>query len=467
MKKVLIIGTGFLLPLISHASVLISEIAWMGDDKSANHEWMELKNDGSTSLAINGWTLEAEDGQPKIILAGTVSAGSFFLLERTNDESAPGVTADQIYTGALGNTGETLVLKDAGGVEIDKIVGGENWQTIGGDNATKQTAQRTSSGGWITATGTPKAPNVSFGSAPNRNSDSSLSSLDKTSGQANSSVSSADNSPKPELPEPKIIAKAGEDKTLIGGADAIFSGLGYGYKKEPLENAVYVWNFGDGGIAKGQKVAHAYIYPGFYIASLNLSAGKDSASDYINITVLPNELKISAVNSDFVKIKNGLGSRLDISNWILEHAGERFYFPEGTMIKEKTEVIIPNSISGLLTESDAKVSLLYPNGKAADSFSPQILSDNFIVAGKPVRPITIMRKKENVGIEIKPVLPDKTIDKGSDSLLSQTESLPVPKENLTAQTISGSGSGSKFWIILALISGTIAGAGAIISRKLL
>ncbi|MCG2698987.1 PKD domain-containing protein, partial [Candidatus Parcubacteria bacterium] len=78
--------------------------------------------------------------------------------------------------------------------------------------------------------------------------------------------------------EPQIFANAGSDKTAIAGADVYFSGKALGLKKEPLESARYLWNFGDGAISEGQNVKHVYKYPGEYIVILDISSGKYSAS---------------------------------------------------------------------------------------------------------------------------------------------------------------------------------------------
>ncbi len=139
--------------------VVINEIAWMGTAISANDEWLELKNLTGAEIDLNGWTLEAADGAPKINLTGKIGAGAYFLLERTDDDTAPAVTADQIYVGALGNDGETLILKDKSGNEIDRIDSVGAWAA--GDNTAKLTMERTESGGWQSGAeaGTPKAKN--------------------------------------------------------------------------------------------------------------------------------------------------------------------------------------------------------------------------------------------------------------------------------------------------------------------
>ena len=58
----------------------------------------------------------------------------------------------------------------------------------------------------------------------------------------------------------QISAKAGEDKTAVAGADIVLEGSAYGFKKEPLENARYVWTLGDGSYKEGEKYsAHLQI----------------------------------------------------------------------------------------------------------------------------------------------------------------------------------------------------------------
>ncbi|MFQ5534092.1 MAG: phospholipase D-like domain-containing protein [Sphingomonadales bacterium] len=141
--------------------VEINEIAWMGTTVSANDEWIELRNTTAAAVSLSGWTLKATDGTPSITLSGSIPAGGFFLLERTDDTTVPGITADLIYTGAMENGGEVLELRDGGGVLIDSV---NNWAA--GDNTTKATMERIPTG-WQTGTaaydvglGTPGATNT-------------------------------------------------------------------------------------------------------------------------------------------------------------------------------------------------------------------------------------------------------------------------------------------------------------------
>ncbi len=134
-----------LLPL----NIVINEVAWMGTVNSANDEWIELRNNTPSLINLNGWTLRAIDGTPKIQLAGMIPADSFYLLERSKD-----------YTGALNNKGEKLELYNNLGEIVDSVDCLSGW--LAGDNNTKQTMERKNDGAWQTSQnpgGTPKSQN--------------------------------------------------------------------------------------------------------------------------------------------------------------------------------------------------------------------------------------------------------------------------------------------------------------------
>lgn len=147
--------------------VVINEIAWMGTTESYNNEWIELYNNTDAQIDMDGWILRATDGTPLIHTKGVIEPRSFFLLERTDDATLPLYAADQIYTGALGNSGEHLELIDNNVVTIDDVNSWGNW--FAGDNTSKQTMERknpavsgSDSDTWVTSSaygGTPRAQN--------------------------------------------------------------------------------------------------------------------------------------------------------------------------------------------------------------------------------------------------------------------------------------------------------------------
>jgi len=123
--------------------VVINEIAWMGTATSSFDEWIELYNTTEQPINLNGWMLKSLTGDspdPQIVLSGTIGAFGYFLLERTDDTSISDISADQIYTGALSDTGEYLELRDIANEVIDSVDGSAEWPA--GDNTTKSSMER-------------------------------------------------------------------------------------------------------------------------------------------------------------------------------------------------------------------------------------------------------------------------------------------------------------------------------------
>jgi len=168
--------------------LIISEVAWAGTKASSDDEWIELYNSGSTPIDFNttpGWRLVADDGSPDIILnsdiSGPIPPGGFFLLERARDQ-VTSIPADQIYLGALDDTGEVLRLRAPDGSVVDTANSdGGTWpagSTFPASMERVVTGGIVSPdilGGWITFASTPNpsvfdaAGNLIYGTPKNQN----------------------------------------------------------------------------------------------------------------------------------------------------------------------------------------------------------------------------------------------------------------------------------------------------------
>jgi len=194
----------FSISSVNSSDVIINEIAWMGTEVSFNNEWIELYNNTNQAINLDGWILKADDGLPNINLAGTIPANGFFILERTDDNALPEISANQIYTGALDNNGENLKLYDNLGNLIDSVDCSDGW--FAGDNLIKQTMERkdpklsgSDPDNWQTSQnpgGTPKTQNSNEGEIqPN------LKQLQKTSIAYPSNIFINEILPSPEGPD--------------------------------------------------------------------------------------------------------------------------------------------------------------------------------------------------------------------------------------------------------------------------
>ena len=132
-------------------AVWINEIAWAGTHASSSDEWIELFNPGTERVALDDWTL-SDAGDLHVVLRGSIEAGGFYLLERTDDSTVSDLAADLIYSGGLSNDGEALALLDPSGRVIDEAnPSARHWPA--GDADRHASMERRGSASWGTFTG--------------------------------------------------------------------------------------------------------------------------------------------------------------------------------------------------------------------------------------------------------------------------------------------------------------------------
>jgi hypothetical protein len=116
-------------PTAVASRVVINEVAWMGTEASATDEWLELYNPGSVDIDLTGWKILIA-GDNAITLSGNISAGGYYLLERTDDNPISDVAAN--YIGSFGryglsDAGEHLTLAGSDGTAIDDVDCSAGW----------------------------------------------------------------------------------------------------------------------------------------------------------------------------------------------------------------------------------------------------------------------------------------------------------------------------------------------------
>ncbi|MBN2093947.1 MAG: lamin tail domain-containing protein [Candidatus Zambryskibacteria bacterium] len=368
VKIIVILLLFFIFPLISSAQVVISEIAWMGNFESANAEWIELYNSTSDTTDLSGWTLKAVDGSPDITISGSVQGESFFIMERTSDNSILGIVADMIYSGALENSGETLVLSDSSGKEIDRIDNSGKW--FAGDNNTKETMQLSGTS-WITAPSTPGFGDNLSGSESNpvgevlgASDDSSNDTVIVSGGENNTYVSSLNS---------KLEVLAGEDRVASPGSPIWLQAT---IKKNTTGGSPNLeWSFGDGNVGVGPLVNHSYKYPGNYVVVLSARVGDIFSVSRLMVKVSESNITVSD-EGEYLEITNQSNTEINLFNWKIEHEGKGFIFQPNTVILPRSSISFDKELLKMKGFDNSRgIALKNCQGKLVFSVAEEIKPD--------------------------------------------------------------------------------------------
>ncbi len=374
-----------------YAQVIISEVMYdLSEGSDAGREWIEIQNTGSAPLDLSTWKLhEAEINHGLTVFQGDVqiSPDAFAIISDTPAKfliDHPGFTGTIFDSSfSLSNTGETLILKKQNDDKTFSDIDIFSYVSDQGGNGTGQTLQKVF-GSWVSGDPTPGAQNVS-NSIPTQTNSENNSPTNETSEQVQSSTTPPVSGGSSGSVEQTIFPDAGSDKTVIAGAATVFSGVALGIKKEPLQNAKFFWNFGDGTIAEGQKITHAYSQTGQYLVFLEVSSADRSNVDRAVVTVIDAPLSISSFvpgSEGYIEIQNSANVELDISNWHISDGLVMFKIPQNTFILAKKPIRFSNNVTRLSQGKDIKV--LYPSG--APARMQNVAAALPVTVSKPVTP---------------------------------------------------------------------------------
>jgi len=371
MKYITLALLWILIPTTAHAAVYITEVAWMGTTESQYSEWLELYNNGESSVNLSGWKLYEGDGTTLVFtFTKSIVAGGYILLERTTASAPDAVAGINDESGSFGgggfaNTGEHLVLKDTTGEMVDELNFLDGWPA--GDVTTKQTMQLKGDK-WITAEPTPRTPT-------GNSSDTEDTYVDDTSPT------------KDKQTDPSPIPKVSPNKPQIMFTipTTLYRGVSYTFVAEPvLEYSFRVhtgyiyWNFGDGTIVRQQEVAplvHTYMYPGTYTLYYSYTDNKTKSIPLVGtkkIKIVDPTLTLTMIDNRAVELSNTTATAVDLSGWKLIANGKTVDIPESTIISEKSKITIPFISLGII--SARAVVLINPSGTivAQTDTSPSI-----------------------------------------------------------------------------------------------
>lgn len=354
-----------IVPRAVDASVIFSEIAWMGTPESANAEWIEFYNTSTETIDMSGWKLY-ESGGSTLVYTFTkqIPGKTYFVLERVTP-SAPDPLPDisdeagPFGGSGLSNSGEHLVLKNVEGLLVAEINASSGWPA--GDNAEKKTMQR-SNGTWITATPTPKAP-------------PQIGTIDGTPDTPPSTGGTTTSGGTPQVP--LLPPRSTASYIKIQFPEQIFKGQQHMFSFSPFvvgeerSHGHFYWNMGDGTVyqlTKNEKITHTYLDSGAYSVTVSFALTPYSEPvliETVRISVLDPSISLALEKEGSVLLisYNGEGI-IDIGGWKVIIDEGQYEFPlrtrllGGTVMRIRTSPTFPftsKSLFSIITTQNIQV----------------------------------------------------------------------------------------------------------------
>ncbi|PCI24587.1 hypothetical protein COB57_04175 [Candidatus Peregrinibacteria bacterium] len=113
-------------------AIIINEVSWAGSSASALDEYIELRNMGTSSVDISGWTIEQAANSGTITIPGstTLSAGGLYLISHFAESSGSSklnITPDFVTTDlSLADSSNGDLLLKNGSILVDQVEG-DTW----------------------------------------------------------------------------------------------------------------------------------------------------------------------------------------------------------------------------------------------------------------------------------------------------------------------------------------------------
>ncbi|MBP6912669.1 MAG: lamin tail domain-containing protein [Candidatus Pacebacteria bacterium] len=450
----------------ARASIVFSEIAWMGGLNSSADEWIEIYNDGS-DVNLEGYLIESESKKISINLNGTIAGNSYYLIERTDDNSVQNIIADLTSTFGTGlnNAGDNLYLKNNTGQVIDSLTFSGGWPA--GDNTTKQTMQLVSNS-WLTAEPTPKSAPV--GAAPSGNQTNNSNSEDVQN--SNQTASSGTSQVSQKTGGSSYVAPKNLSRFIITIGDDQFSQIPLtieidyrdDYGNKPYYG-FYRVNFGDGVQADfklSDPVSHVYEYKGDYKISVKFMDSawsllpKKQAS--VNVSVTEPLIEIVTKHAPVLVVKNMTTKDLDLGNFSFIAQDKIFNPPQGSIVFSGKEVWISPKITNFSIDDINNLKVVSKSDQAVIYTNIYTNENSNSVAKQP----TSLVKQKNTSVVT------KALTNNTENILSNLNQKNLNSENLIAS--SGSSTFSEKQkpnnLIIWFLFGALIIAGSIVFIKL-
>lgn len=437
---------------VAHA-LEITEIMYDAEGTDTDREWIEIYNDGSSSVDVSTFKLfEANTNHGLTTVQGdkNLASGAYAVIVQDKEKfkidwpSYTGPIFDSAFS--LSNDGENIALKDANLNIVSEI----NYVSSMGANGDGKSLQKISST-WQSVLPSPGQANINFNPVENNSTNNSTNTDTNSVTQNNTQNSGGSGT---------ITGASKELKTTTKILSSSF-----GFAKNPLEIKAetknsegekvfygkYVFTFSDGSSEEYSasyfsKISHIYKYPGDYFIYLsyynNAYDSVATATDKFLVKILEAGVFISNVGNDndfFIEIKNNTSYENDISDWYITSENKKFIFPKNSFLSANNKIILSPEITGFVFTDKENLKLYNSTGNLIFDYGnlsqPKIKSTQ-ISENNSAKNIS----KQNSAIP--------SIE--SENLVNLDDKTPVDLQANTLDVLPANKNGENFWMYFSL-----------------
>ncbi|MDO8518281.1 MAG: helix-hairpin-helix domain-containing protein [bacterium] len=252
-----------------------------------------------------------------------------------------------------------------------------------------------------------------------------------------------------------IVAHITGDTLVMVGGGSYFSGAVFGAQGLPLQNARYVWNFGDGTTAEGHIVFHAYSYPGKYVVSLDASSGFSTGFDRTVVEAVPAQVALVAEADGSLSVFNKSQKDMSVGLWTLTNGPSNFVIPKNTTVLARGGVRFSFAVTRVV--GDTQATLLYPNKAVAAAADPSADSP---LRGEPISMETprSISPVVHTSVSAQPAGLVLAAETGGTSTQSATNTPIIAgvEDTIGSAAVAKSGAGVPLWVSFLGLAGVLA-----------
>jgi hypothetical protein len=326
---------GLLIPFVSHAQIVITEIMYDPAGADTKREWIEVFNESNQEIDLTTWFFLENNVFHKITAhtSAILGPGAYAIIA----DSIPEVLAEYstiplIFDSAfsLNNTGEPLSIANPS-KEIKHTI---TYSSEFGANNDGNSLQ-INEGQIISAVPTPGLINSNTPQVPKSDTGSTNTSTN------NSSTTTSQSTHTQQVPLTTYSAstpfKVGAGRHRIVPMRTPIEFIAETSHTE--QSIKYNWNLGDLNTRLGQNITHIYKYPGTYQIVLTATSGQYTSVTRTKVTVIEPQIEITQDQS-VIQINNTSKEEINIGDFVLNFIDADIKIPPNTIIEAGGSITI-------------------------------------------------------------------------------------------------------------------------------